>query len=249
MGQMTMLYGLRPPATMTSGTAVPSYLATNAGTPGNVLKPWKGTTLGADYLQIDLGATAAISGLALNAGNMSSVTVFADNSNPPTTNRGTLTLSQDGQGRWKGSMAVVMAVRYIRFTIAAGTPNDGATGWSIANALVFASTFSPPRDPLFSGSSIDSNTPQSRADLDNGVVICDNTGAPFETITLSFSGGAGDGHEQIQRYARAGVCWLNLGVATAPWYQWPVFHYDPKVTRKLSGFNRELVDITLKEVA
>lgn len=239
------------PATATAGSVSASFPATNALTT-QVLKPWQGTTTGADFLQIDLGANKIIGnggGVILNAANMTSVTVFADTANPPTTNRGTLTLSQDAQGRYKGSLSFAAAsVRFIRFTIAGGSPVDGAAGWSIGFASVFASGFSPARDPLFGESSMDEVTPQSRDDLDNGVVIRDTTGPSFMLITRAFSGGSGDDHEQIQQYARAGLCWWNDGNPNAPWNQWPVRHHDPKVTRKLAGFNREQVTLTLKEI-
>jgi len=213
-----------------------------------VLRPWKGTTTGADWVQIDLGASVAVNAIAVNGGNMGSVTVLADNANPPVTNRGVLTLSQDAQGRYKGSLAIGASVRYIRLNIGAGVPNDGSTAWSIACVYPFTNSFTAARDPLYGANSTqDLNTPQTRQDLDNGVVIRDSTGPSFMTFTLDFSGAATDDHEQIQQYARAGLCWLNFNIPNAAWEQFPVRNHDPKMTRKFGGFNREQVELTLKE--
>jgi hypothetical protein len=246
MTAASLWFGLLAPATATAGSADPNYPATNALTT-QVLRPWLATGTASDFLQIDLGASKTIVGVVLNAANMASVTVFADNANPPTTNRGTLTLQQDGQGRYKASMSIAATVRYVRFAIAAGSTVDGSGAWGIGFAGVYSGAFSPAKDPLFGESSQDQVTPQSRDDLDNGVVIRDNTGPSYMLITRGFSGGSADDHEQIQQYARASVCWWNDGNPSAAWNQWPVRYHEPKVTRRISGFNREQVSILLKE--
>lgn len=244
----TLLFGLIPVSVASSNTAAAGFPASNVINT-QVLKPWKATGVAADFVQLDLGAATAVNGVAINDANMNSVTVLADNVNPPTTNRGTLTLTQDAQGRYKGMLAFAATFRYVKFVIATGTTNDGTSAWRISCAYPFSSTFSLPRDPLFGESELDANTPQSRVDLDNGQVIRDTTGPNFVTLTLQFRGGAADDHEQLQQYARAGLCWLNMNISNAPWQQWPVRHHDPKITRKFTGFNAEEVDITLKEEA
>lgn len=243
----SLLFGLIPVSAATSSTAQAGFPVTNVINT-QVLKPWKGTGVGADFVQLDLGASVALNGVALNAANMGSVTVFADNANPPTTNRGTLTLSQDGQSRFKGSLLFVAAARFIRFTIAAGATTDGSATWQVGNAYPFSSIFNLARDPLFGQeSALIFNTPQSRTDLDNGQDVTDNTGPGWAQLTLDFSGGAADDHEQLQQYTRAGLCWINMNIYNAPWQQWPVRHRDPAITRKYVGFNQEQVEITLKE--
>lgn len=245
MTAASLLFGLLAPSTATSGTTTnPATFALTT----QINKPWLATATGTDFLQIDLGASVAVNGVALNAANMSSVTVFADNANPPTTNRGTLSMAQDAQGRFKGSLLFSATVRFVRFTIAAGGTNDGNSVWSIGFAAAFSGLFLPPKDPLFGESSNDLVTPQSRDDLANGVVIRDTTGPSFMMITRAFSGGAADDHEQIQQYARAGLCWWNDGNPGVAGNQWPVRHHEPKVTRRMGGFNREQVSIVLKEI-
>src|SRR5581483_8843164 len=74
---MTLLYNLIAASSASSGTAATGFPASNVLTT-QVLRPWKGTTTGADWVQIDLGASVAVNAIAVNGGNMGSVTVPAD---------------------------------------------------------------------------------------------------------------------------------------------------------------------------
>lgn len=246
MTATVLLYNPLVPATATASTEAAGYPATNA-LDSQILKPWKGTANSFDYLQIDLGSSKAVTGVTITGANMPFVFVYADNSATPTTSRGTLTMAADDQGRYKGSLQFSATVRYIRFSISPNATLDGAPGWIIGAATAWAASFSPPRDPLYGGSSLDFNSPQSRQDLDNGVVIRDDIGPSYQLITLAFSGSASDDMAAIRRCARAGLCWLDLGVSTQRGWQWPVREHEAKVTRKITGFNRETMDLVLKE--
>ena len=236
-------------ATATASSAAAGYPATNVLT-GQVLKPWRSTSLAnTEYIIIDLGAIRLLNGaiLAVSATNLATATVYADSSNPPTTSRGTITPALDAQNRGKASLALTGLIRYIKILASSGSPIDGAAYWSIGPVDVFVNTLAFPRDPIFGESSLDTNTPQTSVTLDNGKIVRDSTGPSFMTPTLTFSGGNGDDHEQIAMLARSGLCWLDLGIATNRGLQWRVMHYDPKITRKLTAYNRESVQIALKE--
>jgi len=248
-----MILLINPIAPVTAAsflTAAAGYPATNALN-SQILRPWKSSSnaANADALIVDLGTPLAITAVAVTQTNFSRFGVYADNTTFPTTVLGTLNTAQDAQGRYKGSLVASATARYINFKCPSSldTPVDG-NNWTIGAVYVYTTApYTTPRDPLFGSSSLDLSTPQSRIDLDNGSVVRDTTGPSFQTINLDFTGGAGDDHEQIQQYTRAGICWLNLSNPSAPWEQWPVRHIDPKITRKLAGFNRELVSISLKE--
>jgi len=247
-GQAILFYGLLAPGAAKASSEQAGYPASNVLL-GKVQRPWKAlnaTSLGS-YVQIDLGAVYYVRLLAINAANMVTVdSVMADTMDPPLSLRGPLTLYQDKQGRSKGSVFISAAVRYIRLANFTGTPTDGDSVWSIGSIFLFSSYAQLARDPLFGESSNDLNTPQSRVDLDNGVSVVDDTGPSFMTPTLQFSGGATDDHEKLVRLTRAGLCWLNLNDGNGG-DQWPVRHVDPKITRKFTGFNRETVQVSLKE--
>lgn len=236
-------------ATATASSAAAGYPATNVLT-GQVLKPWRSTSLAnTEYIIIDLGSNYLLNGaiLAVSATNLATATVYADMSNPPTTSRGTITPALDAQNRGKASLALTGTIRYIKILASAGSPTDGAAYWSIGPVDVFTATLAFPRDPIFGESSLETNTPQISITLDNGKIVRDGTGPSFVTSTLNFSGGSNDDHEQIAMLARAGLCWLDLGIASNRGLQWRVKHYEAKTTRKLTAFNRESVQITLKE--
>ncbi|HPG95111.1 MAG TPA: hypothetical protein PLR28_11195, partial [Dokdonella sp.] len=236
------------PTTATASSAAASYAATNALL-RPVLREWRSTTTGASWLQLDLGASLSVTGVALSGANFSSCTILADNSATPTTNRGTLTTALDKQDRRKGSLAFAATVRYIRFNLGAGTPLDGAAYWSIGSGYAFAGALSLLRDPLYGGSSVDWTKPQQRNDLPNGVIETWATGADRAEIALQFAGRETEDIEEIVRRARAGVCWFDFGLAAERGMQWPVTHCEDVVSTRMEGFNRRRLDARLREVA
>lgn len=243
-----ILHSRRVPTAATASTAAASYDAANALTTA-VLKEWRSTGAGASWLQLDLGASLAVAGVAISSANFASCTVLADNSATPTTNRGTLTMGTDRQGRRKGSLAFAATVRYIRFDIAAGSPLDGEAFWRVGSAYAFAALLSLPRDPLYGGTSIDWTTPQQRNDLPNGLAEAWDTGASRADIVMQFACGEADDIEEVQRRARAGACWFDFGIASQRGMQFPVAHREPVMTARLERFNRRLVDMRLRELA
>lgn len=244
----TLAYNQLSPSTATASSAAAGYPATNVLL-GKVLKPWRSTTAGSsENIIIDLGSNLPLSNatLAISATNMLTAAIYADTANPPTTLKGTILFSKDVTGRYKQSLSLTGTIRYIKI-LPIGSPFDGAAYWSIGPVDVFASELAFARDPLFGESSLDANLPQTMVTLDNGIIVRDQTGPSFMTPTLNFTGGSTDNHEEIAMLARAGLCWLDLGITSNRGLQWRVRHYEPKVTRKLSAFNRETVQIALKE--
>lgn len=243
-----LLHTVRTPTTATASTAAANYAATNALRTA-VLREWRSTTTGASWLQIDLGASLAVSGIGISAFNCTSCTVLADNSATPTTNRGTLTTGVDRQGRRKGSLAFSATVRYIRLNITGGSPTDAAAYWRAGAAYAFASLLALPRDPLYGGSSIDWGTPQQRNDLPNGRAEAWSTGASRADLALQFAGKETDDIEELQRRARAGACWFDYGIAADRGLQFPVVHCEEVITSRFEKFNRRVLDLRLRELA
>lgn len=237
------------PFNVTSSSSASGYPATNVTT-GKVLKPWRSTTAAlSEYIIFDLGSNIPLTNamLTISAANLVDAQIFADTWVNPTTSKGVITFAADGSGRYKASIALSGTIHFIKIKPNSGAPTDGAGFWQIGPVDLFLNSRPLPRDPIFGETSIDSCTPQTRTDLENGIVVKDDTGPPYSTITLNFTGGTADDHEAVMRTARAGLCWLDLGIASNRGLQWRVKHYEAKTTRKLTAFNRESVQITLKE--
>lgn len=243
-----LLHTARTPTAATASTAAANYPASNALLPP-VLREWRSTTTGASWLQLDLGASLAVTGVAVSAANFASCTVLADNAATPTTNRGTLTTGLDKNDRRKGSLAFSATVRYIRFNISGGSPTDSAAFWRVGAAYGFAGLLALPVDPLYGGSSVDAVLPQHRNDLPNGAVETWSLGAARAELSLQFSARETDDIEALVRYARAGVCWFDFGIAADRGMQYPVRHHEPIATVRLERYNRRLADVRLREAA
>lgn len=249
MSIATLAYSPLVPATATASSAAANYPATNVLL-GKVNKPWRSTSNATtEYLIIDLGSSSSYPSntLCISGLTMPNAAIYADNSANPSTLKGTFTCAADTQGRYKVSLPLPGTYRYIKIKPNSGTPTDGASYWTIGTVDLFTSSMQFARDPIYGESQIETHTPQSSVQLENGVTVKDDTGPSYSAITLNFSGGSTDDHEAIMRRARAGLCWLDLGVIANRGLQWRVKHIEPKTTRKITAFNRETVQIVLTE--
>lgn len=242
----TMAYFPLAPVSASATSAQANYPAANVLTQ-QVRQPWKSTSLAAQSITLDLGASTAIACIAFSDCNFAACTIRADNSVNPATVIGSPGTGQDGAGRNKCSLLPVgLTARYISIT-PTGATLDGAAGYQIGAVYAFAVASSLARDPLFGSTQVDYNSPQSILELDNGVTISDDTGPGWALVTMGFSGGRNDDMESLWRFSRFGTVWLNLDGTPASDNQWPVRHYEPKITRRLQSFNREQVQFALKE--
>lgn len=238
-------------ATATSAAA--GYPATNVRE-APVDKPWRSTTNALQNLDIDLGSSRSVVAVAVQGTNAPSFTVTADNSNPPTTNRGTLTLAQDNNARRKGVLEFAASVRYIRLQMPATSvvADDDGTVQSyywVGAVYVFEATLTMPRDPLYGQSTVQHLRPQTSIDLDNGQNVTSSDGASVSLLQLGFSGRSDQDIERAARLARLGICWLDLGIASERWRQWPVRENTETVDRRASRYNAEQVELRFREIA
>lgn len=240
----TLFSGMYTPAAASASSAAANYPASAAMVPG-VSRGWQSSSGGLQWLQFDLGANVSVHGVALQAITYqgTGITVLADTSNPPVTNRGTLATGLDANGRTKGSLSFGAAsIRYVRFNF---TSTVGVCG--AASGFVFASAAALARDALYGQTRITLIDPQVRNELPNGVVETYSAGAPSTEIDLSFRGTANDDIEALKRLTRAGACWLDLGLPQRG-RQWPVRNIESQTSRQLEGYNRESVNIPLREI-
>lgn len=255
-------YGLIAPSAFSSQlTATAGYDASNTGLSA-IARPWVSTVAanGAndDWVQHDYGGTKTIAAVAINSCLQSSGQILIGTGTPPATTYGTIdatTVALAQNGVRKGSWSGAGSARYVRadFTNAATARGAGVfatygTDFMELGALyVFANSMALPVDPLVD-SDYKPRYPQNSTDLPNGQNIRVDRGAPFGTITLRFNARDTD-IEQIARIARAGLCWLDLGIANAPELQWPVRFIDDTHTRPLARPRREPVTLSFREVS
>lgn len=227
-----------------ASTTQAGYPAANALIPG-VNRGWKSSATGSQWIQLDLGAPFFVSGVALQAisGIGVVISVYADTSATPTTLRGSITPGTDGNGRSKGSLAFAATVRYIRFYLVTGASTVG-----VGSMYAFATSTSINRGPLYGQTNITCIDPQVRNELPNGVIETYSAGASTTDIQLGFGPAPTDDLDAIRRAARAGPCWLDLGVTAQRDRQWPVRYADDKSVRKIDRFNRESQSLTFREI-
>lgn len=239
---------------VTATSAASGYAAANVRE-SMVDKPWRSTSNALQNLDIDLGSSRSVVAVCVQGTNAPSLTVFADPTpNPPTTNRGTLTLSQDNNARRKGILEFAASVRYIRLQMPATSvvaDDDGTVQnyYWIGAVYVFEATLTLPRDPLYGQSTIQHLRPQTSIDLDNGQNVTSNDGAPISLIQLGFSGRSDQDIERAARLARLGICWLDLGIASERWRQWPVRETSETADRRITRINGEQVELRFREIA
>lgn len=118
-----------------------------------------------------------------------------------------------------------------------------------------------PRKPLAGGVRVSYTTPQADNVLLNQRPSPVSYGPPFASIELDFIVGRSptdayaaqigalsgdDDIESIARLARAGLCWLDLGIADKPWLSWPVRFLDAEYTRRHGNAGKKMDMVTLK---
>ena len=227
-------------------TAAADYPASHVLTP-RVRRPWRSTTIGAEQnLILDLGSSLALELVGLQDCNFAGCDVYADDNATPTTLRGSVTLAKDKGGRFKASAAFSATARYVRVSIPAGATTDGAAFFRVGYLPVFGAVHAFERDPLY-GSSVEVIEPMTQVELANDQGQPVNRGPSYSVLRLGFAAQPSQDVEQVRRFARAALCWVNLEDVAQPWLQFPVRAFDARSARRLDRFNRDTTDMVLSE--
>lgn len=239
----TVYSGMLTPVSATASTAASGYAAANALIPG-VNRGWKSTGTGSQWITVDLGASLAVVGVALQAidGANIGVSVYADNAAAPTTYRGVMSIGSDANARSKGIFAFSATVRYIRCYVA------GSSTVGVGSIFVFTAATNLNRGPLYGQTTITPITPQVSNELPNGIIETYATGSATTEISMGFGPAPTDDLDAVRRAARAGPCWLDFGLSNQRDRQWPVRHVEDKSPRKIDRYNRESQSLTFREI-
>lgn len=211
--------------TPSASTSAVGYPASNLALQ-SVGRPWRSTTTGATTITLDMGSNQTPAALLLQDANFTAATIATSPDNATWTTRGTLALAADGQGRYKGVLALGVACRYVRASVS-GSPTDGAAYWRVGAAYLWLSAAIVTAPDY--GMQIAYNYPQSRADLPNGAAVTVGLGPSYAILTGKISGGAADNVAAIMRAARSGVIGVDMQSAQAPWLQFPMVHREKSI--------------------
>lgn len=232
---------VRIPSAVTATSAAASYPASNLLVP-SVRRAWRSTGTGAQNIDLTIPSTAS-PWLCVQDCNATQIEVRYGASILV----GTFATAQDRHGRRRLSVQIPATATALRLTLS-GTPTDGAGFWQMGAVYVFASSLSLPDNPLL-GSEANPSWPQTRVDLPNGERVVIDRGTPRQQLNLRFRTPRTADIDALVRLARAGICWLDLGVTANRELQWPVRFDSDTSTRAFATAAQDEQAIPLREVA
>ena len=214
-----------------ASTAETGYEATNTSNT-QVGKPWRSTVTTETTVTLDAGASFTPASLCLQDANFASAPVTYSADNVTYYSAGTLTTYADLNGRRKGSLEFANTCRYIKITIASGTPTDALAYWSIGAAYVFLSVQTADMAPSV-GLTIDPTFPQAAYDLPNGRTVTAELGASYMQLSGVTNNRATDDSGEVIRLARAAPIWIDMEILANRERQWPVQFFDGRFTQTI----------------
>lgn len=234
------------PTTASATSAATGYPATNVLNP-RIGKPWRSTATTQQQVEIDLGADKTVAALWMQSCNAATATIEKKTAGGSYTSVGTMTIQAEPTGRRKGLIAAAGTFRYLRITIANGTPVDGAAYWEIGAVHVFAASATLARAPEW-GVQVATAFPQVSAEIVNGRTITATAGSAFAIVSLDFQPLPSNDIAVLLRAARAGIAGLSLDLTDRPWDAWPVIYVQGQYSRKLASLKVDAVSMELREV-
>lgn len=205
----TLHRSLITPAAITATSAAAAYPASNLALTA-VRRSWRSTSAAQQQITLDLGAVKGVASVWVQGANCSALSVEQSANGSAWSAVGVLTCYEDrGQSRRRGYLAVGPATRYLRLTIAAGVPLDGATFWELGTVYLFGIAETA-ISPLW-GYRVRHEFPQIESKLNNGQQVVASTGPSYAVITLDWTARPGEDCAAVARWARAGIVAVDLG--------------------------------------
>lgn len=217
----SLYYGKLPIVAVTATTAASGFPASNVALE-SLGRPWRSTTTGANDVVLDLGSSKAINALFLHDVNFASATIARSTDNVSYTAVGTLTTYAGRHGRRRGKISLGGAsARYVKISISAGTPADGAAYWRIGSAYLFASKATPGAQPNYPTRVI-TTRPRVTTALANRLPAVASTGNNIDRIELRVPRWNTEAADDYVQRPAAGSILLDLEEPNYPEQQWPV---------------------------
>ncbi len=214
-----------------ASTAATGYEATNTSNT-QVGKPWRSTVTTESWVKLDAGGSITPASLGIQDANFASATITYSADDVTYYAAGTLTTYADLNGRRKGSLEFANTCRYIKITIASGTPTDSAAYWSIGAAYVFKTVAAADTAPSV-GLTQEPVFPQIAHELANGRTVPVELGHKYTLLSGSTNNKPSDDAGMIVRLARAGNIWIDFDISANRDRQWPMKFYDGRFTQTI----------------
>ena len=225
------VHSLQQSVVASASTAATGYPATNTSVT-QVGKPWRSTVTTETTVTLDAGASFTPASLCIQDANFASAPVTYSADNVTYYAAGTLTTYADLNGRRKGSLEFANTCRYIKITIASGTPTDSAAYWSIGAAYVFKTVETADMAPSV-GLSQEVVYPQASYELANGRTVTAELGNKFTLLSGQTPNRPADGAGDVVALARAGSIWIDMEITANRDRQWPMKFYDGRFTQTI----------------
>ncbi len=243
---MIIDYASLVPSSVTATSAAAGYAASQLALP-QIGLPWRSTSTATQQVVIDLGATQTIASVWVQHLNAQQLTVERATVANSYTTVGTLTTRKQGDGRRKGRIALNASARYLRLTIAAGTPTDGAAYWELGAVYLFAGSQSFDSSPN-AGLAVRYEHPQQEVTLANGQVRTASTGPSYAVLAPEVEHWPDEDLNWLVRQARTGTIGLDLELTSRPWALWPVRNYQKTISTSLRDVVTDTLSAELVEV-
>lgn len=242
----SIYYGKLAIVSVTATDAAAGFPASNVAAE-SLGRPWRAVDAGAKDVVIDLGSSLAINSLFLHDVNFASATIATSPDNITYTALGTLTAFAGRRGRRRGRITVGLTKRYLKVSIAAGTPSDGLAFWRIGAAYVFASKVTAaalPDKPL----KITTMRPQVTGSLPNQIPAVAVVGSKMDRIEFSIPRFATDSLDDFLQRPDAGSVALDIEDPAYPEQIWPVRYVENQTVEQFDEYQHSVTPFVFYEI-
>ncbi len=232
--------GVIVPVAVTATSAQAGYPALNLANE-TIKKDWRANNAAATDIVLDYGGAYTFQAFELHDVNWQTCTIYTSPDNAVWTNQGALTTYSNRRGRRRGILAAAWAgVRYIKVSIAAGTPQGTLAFWR--GCAAYAATVATTVATVVYENHVKTLVPVLTPSLANRVDAQASVGNSVDEIELNFDLQDTETIDTIVQAARDGVCILDMKESNYPAKIWPVRqhledadqnYYQKKFTREV----------------
>jgi hypothetical protein len=239
-------FGKLPIIAVTATDAAAGFPASNVALE-SLGRPWRSTSTGAKDVILDMGASVAIDSLFVHDVNFASALVATSPDNITYTPLGTLNTFAGRRGRRRGRISVSATTRFLKISISAGTPSDGAAFWRIGAGYVFSSKVKPaalPDRPL----KVTTLRPQVSGSLPNQIPAVAAIGSKIDRIEFAIPRVATDSLDDFIQRPEAGSILLDLEDPAYPEQIWPVRYVENSTAEQFDEYQHSVTAFVFYEI-
>jgi hypothetical protein len=244
-----LYYGKIAPSAFASTTSQVGYPASNLGNEA-LLKPWRGTGVGAETVTFTLPVAQFVAGIFMHDVNFAAAAVETTPDGVNWFAAGNLTTYAGRHGRRRGVLLLAAAnVLGFRLNIAAGASTDGLGYWRGGAGYAFTSSFAMNAAALPDfGYRVRTARPRLITELVNGISAVASTGANFDRIDFQFTRKNTESIDELIQRSAAGTCLIDMELPNYPEQVWPVRCLEEELEEVFAKKNVSTISVPLKEM-